>query len=90
MKTVTLGVKIDAPLRDRLKKLAVQKERSPHWLVKAAIAEFVAREEAYEKERKADERRWRNYETSSTWFEQDEVAPWLEKLAAGENTPWPK
>ncbi|MES2532247.1 MAG: trifunctional transcriptional regulator/proline dehydrogenase/L-glutamate gamma-semialdehyde dehydrogenase [Pseudomonadota bacterium] len=37
MSSTTLGVKLDESVRDRLKKIALQVERTPHWLIKQAI-----------------------------------------------------
>lgn len=49
-KLVNTGVKLEAGLHQRLKVLSAAKARSPHWLMKAAIEEYVQREERYEQE----------------------------------------
>jgi predicted transcriptional regulator len=43
-KNINTGVKLDAGLHTRLKALGEVKERTPHWLMKTAIAEYVERE----------------------------------------------
>lgn len=45
VKQTTCGVKLDQETRDRLKVLAVRKDRTPHWLMKRAIKEYLDREE---------------------------------------------
>jgi len=39
MAATTMGVKLDEEMRHRLKSLGEAKQRSPHWLMKTAIAE---------------------------------------------------
>lgn len=43
-----VSLKLDADLRDRLHRLAEARRRTPHWLMREAIAQFVQREEARE------------------------------------------
>ncbi len=37
----TVGVKLDQPTRDRLKRVAHAAERTPHWLIKSALLEYL-------------------------------------------------
>ena len=41
MATVTLGLKVDEALRDRIRDAAAQQGRAPHWLMKQAVLHFV-------------------------------------------------
>jgi RHH-type proline utilization regulon transcriptional repressor/proline dehydrogenase/delta 1-pyrroline-5-carboxylate dehydrogenase len=41
MATTTLGVKVDEPLRNRLRLAAQQIDRTPHWLIKQAIFAYL-------------------------------------------------
>jgi len=43
-----VGVKLDDELQVRLKALSERCDRSPHWLMKKAISEYVDRMETYE------------------------------------------
>lgn len=45
MATTTLGVKVDEPLRARLKNVATRIDRTPHWLIKQAIYAYLERVE---------------------------------------------
>lgn len=41
------GITLDEHTRLRLKRLGEQRERSPHWLMRTAILEYLDREERY-------------------------------------------
>ena len=41
MATTTLGVKLDDPTRERLKAAASSIDRTPHWLIKQAVLQYV-------------------------------------------------
>ena len=43
MTSVTLGVKVDEELRDRLRQAAMRLSRSPHWLHKQALTSYLER-----------------------------------------------
>lgn len=47
--TTTIGVKLDAEIRDRLKALGAIKHRSAHWIIREAIREYLEREEEIER-----------------------------------------
>ena len=64
MATSTLGIKLDNEIRSRLKNLSEIKRRSSHWLMKEAIQQFLEAEEAYEKEKSEDEKRYQHYLTT--------------------------
>lgn len=57
-KTVTMGVKLDENTRERLKNLGRKMERTPHWLMKRAIMEFLEREEISENEKREAIEHW--------------------------------
>ncbi|MGI4858500.1 MAG: trifunctional transcriptional regulator/proline dehydrogenase/L-glutamate gamma-semialdehyde dehydrogenase [Janthinobacterium lividum] len=46
MASTTLGVKVDEPLRARLKEAAQRIDRTPHWLIKQAIFAYLERIDA--------------------------------------------
>lgn len=81
MKTTT-GIKLDEDTRTRLQSLGTLKERSPHWLMKRAIKEYLAREERYEREKQEDFLRWLRYEESGVFIDRDEMRDRMEALAA--------
>ncbi len=90
MSTSTVGVKLDDETRERLKQVADELERTPHWVIKTALAEYLDREEAALKERHEDDARWAHYQESGQAIPQEKVMQWLGALAAGRKAPCPK
>jgi predicted transcriptional regulator len=90
MTTTTLGIKLDDATRDRLKSLARTMDRAPHWVIKTALLEYLAREEAAELERQEDEARWARYQAEGQAIEQERVIAWLDQLAEGQPAPCPR
>ena len=43
MSTTAVAVKIDSDMKARMKRLAVSRRRSTHWLMKEAISQYVER-----------------------------------------------
>ena len=76
--TKPVGVKLDEDLQARLKALGERWERSPHWLMKKAIAEFVERAEAEEQERQVLLARWERYKATGESIQHETVVKWLE------------
>ncbi len=81
MSTTTVGVKLDDEIRERLKALSHFKDRSPHWVMKTAIREYLDKEEAYEKEKQEDLQRWENYQRTGAFIDNDDMMQWLDGLA---------
>lgn len=81
MKTTTMGIKLDETARDRLKRLGAAKDRTPHWLMKRAILEYLEKEEAYEREKQEDLQRWQQYQDTGDHLSHDEVSTRLARLA---------
>jgi len=82
--TSTIGVKVDAETKERLRKLATQRERSPHWLMRKALEEFLVREERVERERQEDAHRWERYLLTGNAVDHEDARAWLQSLADGE------
>lgn len=68
-------------MRSRLKTLSGLKERSPHWLMKRAIAEYLDREERHEREKREDMQRWQTYQESGTYIADQDMRTHLTTLA---------
>jgi len=86
----TQGIKLDDDTRARLKELGKVRDRSPHYLMKKAIADFLEREERYEREREEDERRWQNYLTTGEHIDGQVMHDLLKDLSEGKSVKWPK
>jgi len=81
MKTTTMGVKLDEDVRDRLKALGTAKDRTPHWLMKKAIQEYLAKEECFEREKQEDQQRWQRYQDTGEHLSHEEASIRLTRLA---------
>jgi len=83
------GIKLDEHTRLRLKRLGEQRERSPHWLMRTAILEYLDREERYEQEKQEDMTRWETYQLTGEAVPHKAVAKWLCDTAQGKTAKWP-
>lgn len=81
MSSPTIGIKLDDETRERLQRLGERRERSPHWLMKTAIRQYLEREERWEREREEDEERWQRYVQSGACYAHEEIVQWLDDLA---------
>ena len=89
-KTVNTGIKLEETLHARLKALSAAKERTPHWLMKAAIEEYVEREEAREREKREDMERWERYKLTGHAIPHGAVDAWLASWGSESELPCPK
>ena len=71
--TTTRGVKLDDRTQERLQALGALRDRSPHYLMKAAIETYLDREESYEREKQEDRERWEKYQLSGEAIPQQKV-----------------
>lgn len=85
----TTSLKLDPELRDRLRRLAEARRRTPHWLMREAIAQYVAREEARERLRADALAAWAEYEATGQHATGAAVDAWLARLEAGEDADPP-
>jgi predicted transcriptional regulator len=84
------GIKLNDDVRQRLKALAEVKKRTPHWLMRVAIEDYLAREEQYEKEKAEDLQAYEEYLRTTRAIDHEDVMMWLKDLADGNNRPWPE
>lgn len=88
--TSTIGIKLDEHTKERLKQLGAARARTPHWLMRDAIQQYLDREETYEQEKRDDRQRWERFQLTGHAVPHDTAAAWLAKLADGEDAPCPK
>jgi predicted transcriptional regulator len=72
------AIKLDDATYNRLQVLAEARQRSPHWLMKEAIRQFLEREEEAERTRRETMERWERFEASGETVSHDVVEAWLE------------
>ena len=88
--TSTIGIKLDEHTKERLKQLGTTRSRTPHWLMRDAIQQYLNREEQYEREKREDMERWERFQLTGDAISHDEAAAWLRKLADGQDAPCPE
>ncbi len=80
MPNSTVGVRLSDETQRRLERLGQARDRSPHYLMKAAIDQFLDREEALEAERHLVSERWARYELTGETVAHADVRAWAESL----------
>ena len=83
------SIKLDAALHARLCRLAEAQRRTPHWLMREAIAQYVGREEARERLRTDALAAWAEYQATGRHATGEAVDAWLARLEAGEDADPP-
>ena len=83
------AVKLDDHTCERLKALGERRRRSPHWLMREAIQQFLDREEEAERIRQDTLERLARYETAGETIDHAEVESWLETWGTDRESKWP-
>ena len=86
----TTSLKIDLKTKARLQRLAAARRRSPHWVMREAIEQYVEREEKREQLRQDALAGWTHYQTTGLHATAEEADAWLAKLEAGKGAAPPK
>ena len=86
----TVSVKLDPKTKTRLKKLAAARRRSPHWLMREAIAQFVDREELRARFHMDGMAAWAEYQATGLHVTGEEADAWLAQLETGRKAKPPK
>lgn len=84
------SVKIDDTLKDRIRHLADVRQRSPHWLMREAIEQYVTREEQRETFKQEALEAWRDYQETGLHVTGDEVDRWLRSWGTDNEQPAPE
>ena len=82
-------IKIDKDTKDRMKRLAEARHRSPHWLILEAIRQYVEREGSARKDRQSAVQAWEDYRATGLHVTLEEADAWLSRLEAGEDAEPP-
>jgi predicted transcriptional regulator len=86
----TTSLKLDSELKVRVQRLAAARRRSPHWLMREAVEQYVGREEKREQLRQDALAAWNDYQTTGLHATAEEADAWLAKLEAGEDAEAPE
>jgi predicted transcriptional regulator len=90
MAAVTKSIKLDVEMSERVERVAEDEQRSPHWIMKQAIEEYVDRKEKQARFRCDADAAWEHYQRTGLHVTFEEADEWLSRLARGEKTPRPK
>ena len=85
-----MSVKLDPDTRMRLVRLAEIRRRTPHWMLREAVAQYVEREEKREAFRQDTLKAWEEYKTTGLHVSADEADNWLTQLAEGNDVEPPE
>lgn len=92
MSTATISpvtIKIDPETKERMKRLADARHRTPHWLMREAIQQYVEREEKREAFQQDAINAWREYQETGLHVTGDEVIAWLDTWGEENEKPAP-
>ena len=83
------SVKLDDELKNRIQRLADTWQRSPHWIMREAIREYVEREEARERFKQEALASWVAYRETGRHLTGQEVHDWLNTWGTDKETEVP-
>ncbi len=90
MPTSTTSLKLDKDLKERVQRIAQARRRTPHWIMREAIEQFVEREEKRDQFFKDGQAAWNQYKVNGWHASAAEAEAWLAKLEAGEQAEAPE
>lgn len=82
MTTKPMGVRLSEDMIKRLKVIGAKKDRSPHYLVKEAVEEFVHKEEFAQRELAIVRERVEHYERTGEHYTHEEMKAWAKQLTS--------
>jgi predicted transcriptional regulator len=89
MPNSTTSLKIEPELKDRVQRLAAARRRSPHWIMREAVEQYVSREEKREEFRQAALTAWNHYQSTGLHVTAEEADAWLANLESSSDAEAP-
>lgn len=86
---MAVSVKLDDDEQERLKTLAELRDRSPHYLMREAIRQYLDREESRESFKREALQAWRDYTETGLHATGEEVDDWLGRWGTEAETKAP-
>ena len=83
----SVTITLDDTDQDRIATLATAKKRSPHYLMKEAILEYLQKEEARQNFVAAAESSYVHYKETGLHITLDEFDSWVDQVQQDPNTP---
>jgi predicted transcriptional regulator len=88
--TSTTSLKLDSDMKERVQKLAASRRRSPHWIMREAVEQYVLREEKREQLRQDALAAWVHFQATGLHATAEEADAWLAQLEAGKDAVPPE
>ena len=85
-----VAVKLDPGIHARIQDLTRNRDRSTHYLMREAIAQYVDREERREALRSDALKAWEAYQLSGKHVTHDEADQWMSQLEMGHDPKPPE
>lgn len=89
-RTAITSLKLNTETKARVQRLAAARRRTPHWVLREAVEQYVEREEARERLRQDALAAWNHYQETGLHVTAGEADAWLAKLEAGKRSAPPK
>ena len=86
----TTSLKLNSVMKERVNRLASVRRRSPHWIMREAVEQYVEREEKREKLRQDALAAWADYQTTGLHVTAKDADAWLARLEGGKRAVIPK
>ena len=87
MASATMGLRLTEDTQHGLEALSKARDRTPHYLMKAAVERFLEVEEAVETERKIVKSRWEKYELTGETVDHVDVKAWAASVRPSGDEP---
>jgi predicted transcriptional regulator len=84
------SIKLDDDMKGRVRHLAEARERTSHWIMREAIAQYVEREEKREALRQDSFKAWEEYQETGRHATAEEVDQWLASWGTDNELPAPE
>lgn len=84
------SIKLADELKQRVQKLAAQRDRSPHYLMREAIQRYVEQEEARDSFLREARESLRHYEETGLHVTGEEMREWLSRWGTAQEGPAPE
>lgn len=84
------SIELDDTLKGRVRHLAEIRRRTPHWIMREAIMQYVEREEKREALRKDTLDAWEDFQATGLHATAEEVETWLASWGSENELPSPE
>ncbi|WP_341485581.1 CopG family ribbon-helix-helix protein [Thioclava sp. GXIMD4215] len=84
------SIKLDDDMKGRVRNLAQARQRTPHWIMREAISQYVEREEKREALRRDTAQAWEEFQETGLHATAEEVDRWLESWGTDNELPAPE